>query len=233
MITPPFSIWARPFFVTQVDFFAVLFFAAMARFSHTIRTTMADEIRLNDEERGFAAGRVLIPRARPGARGQIASVNVSFPGGVPKRPIARTTIGTLGLAGDGQRSKPPVHGGPSKAVCLYGVEQIGRVNADGHDLYPGALGENLTLSGLDLGGLAAGDTLRIGDTAGGPIIELTEPAAPCKNIATCFSDWRIARVSAKVRPEDTRWYARVLREGPVQSGDPVELLDPAATIAAR
>ena len=99
---------------------------------------MAEEIRLNDEERGFAAGRVLIPRARPGARGKIASVNVSFPGGVPKGPIARTTIGRLGLAGDGQRTKPPTHGGTEKAVCLFSLEQIARVNADGHDLYPGA-----------------------------------------------------------------------------------------------
>jgi MOSC domain-containing protein YiiM len=178
----------------------------------------------------LATGRREVARLTAGSRGQIASINVSHPGGVPKRPIDRTVITTRGLIGDGQRTKEPVHGGPEKAVCLYGVEQIRRVNADGHHLYPGALGENLTLSGLDLGGLASGDQLRIGDPASGPIIQLSDPAAPCKNIAGSFEDWRIARVSHKVRPEDSRWYARVLREGPVVSGDPIELLGAADTI---
>ena len=178
----------------------------------------------------LAAGRREIARLTAGSRGQIASVNVSHPGGVTKRPIDRTLITTRGLIGDGQRTKEPVHGGPEKAVCLYGVEQIRRVNADGHHLYPGAIGENLTLSGLDLGGLASGDQLRIGDPASGPIIQLSDPAAPCKNIAGSFEGWRIARVSHKVRPEDSRWYARVLREGPVVSGDPIELLGAADTI---
>ena len=178
----------------------------------------------------LAAGRREVARLTAGSRGQIASINVSHPGGVPKRPIDRTVITTRGLVGDGQRTKEPVHGGPEKAVCLFGVEQIRRVNADGHHLYPGAIGENLTLSGLDLGGLASGDQLRIGDSATGPIIQLSDPAAPCKNIAGSFEDWRIARVSHKVRPEDSRWYARVLREGPVVSGDPIELLGAADTI---
>ena len=178
----------------------------------------------------LAAGRREVARLAAGSCGQIASINVSHPGGVPKRPIDRTVITTRGLVGDGQRTKEPVHGGPEKAVCLFGVEQIRRVNADGHHLYPGALGENLTLSGLDLGGLASGDRLRIGDPASGPIIQLSDPAAPCKNIAGSFEDWRIARVSHKVRPEDSRWYARVLREGPVVSGDSIELLGAADTI---
>ena len=178
----------------------------------------------------LAAGRHVVPRPIAGSRGQIVSINVSHPGGVPKRPIDRTVITTRGLIGDGQRTKEPVHGGPEKAICLFGVEQIRRVNADGHHLYPGAIGENLTLSGLDLGGLASGDQLRIGDPASGPIIQLSDPAAPCKNIAGSFEDWRIARVSHKVRPEDSRWYARVLREGPVVSGDPIELLGAADTI---
>ena len=195
--------------------------------SETPVTSEADQERQADD---LAAGRREVPRLAAGSRGQIASVNVSHPGGVPKRPIDRTIITTRGLIGDGQRTKEPVHGGPEKAVCLYGVEQIRRVNADGHHLYPGAIGENLTVSGLDLGGLTSGDRLRIGDPATGPIIQLSDPAAPCKNIAGSFEDWRIARVSHKVRPEDSRWYARVLREGPVVSGDPIELLGAADTI---
>ena len=183
----------------------------------------------------LAAGRLEVSRPTPGSRGQVVSINVSHPGGVPKRPIDRTVITRRGLVGDGQRTKEPIHGGPEKAVCLYGVEQIGRVNADGHHLYPGALGENLTLSGLDLGGLASGDRLRIGDSATGPVIQLSDPAAPCKNIAGCFEGWRIARVSHKVRPEDSRWYARVLRDA-LRIGSPsarISALPPRTSRKAR
>jgi MOSC domain-containing protein YiiM len=195
--------------------------------SETPAASEGDQERRIDD---LAAARREIPRPLAGSAGLVSSINVSHPGGVPKRPVDRTTITIRGLIGDGQRTKEPVHGGPEKAVCLFGVEQIARVNADGHHLYPGAIGENLTVSGLDLGGLREGDRLRIGPAESGPIIQLSEPAAPCKNIAGSFEDWRIARVSHKVRPEDSRWYARVLREGPVVTGDRIELLGAADTI---
>lgn len=197
------------------------------------RDDMESGRKSSEDDAVPASGFTAVKRPVFGSRGLVASINVSFPGGVPKRPIDRTRITHSGLVGDGQRTKAPIHGGPDKAVCIYGIEQMGRVNADGHHLYPGAIGENLTIAGLELGGLAAGDALRIGDKASGPIIALTEYAAPCKNIAAAFEDWRIARISAKVRPEDSRWYARVLREGEVAVGDPVELLDPAATMEHR
>ena len=223
--------------MAHVDFdgapFVVRRAVAMVGFSHTIGLKMVQSGSSTEEDRRLAEARLALSRPSSGSRGAVASINVSFPGGVPKRPIDRTRITVSGLVGDGQRTKAPVHGGPDKAVCLFGLEQIRRVNADGHHLYPGAIGENLTVAGLELGGLAAGDALLIGDAESGPIIELTEYANPCKNIAAAFEDWRIARVSAKVRPEDSRWYARVLREGEVVTGDQVELLDPAAKMGHR
>jgi len=36
-----------------------------------------------------------------------------------------------------------------------------------------------------------------------------------------FADGRFARISHTVDPEDSRWYARVLREGPVAASDRV------------
>jgi MOSC domain-containing protein YiiM len=40
-------------------------------------------------------------------------------------------------------------------------------------------------------------------------------------------DRQIARISPKIHPDDARWYARVIVEGPVAAGDAVEVL-PAA-----
>lgn len=152
--------------------------------------------------------------------GRIVSVNVS-PGGVPKRPVPGAWVGQRGLDTDAHAEPEPTHGGPEQAVCLYSVESIARVAADGHQAFPGAFGENLTLEGLELGELRHGDRLEIG--AGGLMIELTRRAEPCQTIGHWFVDRRISRISSRVHPEDARWYARVLSEGRVVPGDVVAL----------
>jgi MOSC domain-containing protein YiiM/SAM-dependent methyltransferase len=153
----------------------------------------------------------------PSSVGLVASVNANR-GGVPKPPVGGTRILTLGLDGDGHNEPEPVHGGPTAAVSLYAQEAIERVREDGHAAFPGAYGENLTLLGLDWAGLREGDRIALGEGADGALLELTQHAAPCQTIAHWFVGRRIARISPGVQPEDARWYARVLREGPVAAG---------------
>jgi MOSC domain-containing protein YiiM len=160
--------------------------------------------------------------SRGPSTGLVLSVNTS-PGGVPKRPVAATRIRVGGLDGDGH-AHPKVHGGPLQDVCLYSIEAIERVRADGHQAFPGAYGENLTVAGLDWGGLRAGDRLEIGAPAKGPLLELTDFASPCDQQAPWFIDGRYGRISAKKHPEDARWYARTIREGPVAAGDAIRLI---------
>jgi MOSC domain-containing protein YiiM len=152
--------------------------------------------------------------------GRIASVNVS-PGGVPKRPVPRAWVGRLGLDTDAHADPEPVHGGPDQAVSIYTVESIARVAADGHRAFPGAFGENLTLEGIELGDLRAGDRLEVGSD--GLLLELTAHAGPCQTIAHWFVGRRIARISPKTNVADARWYARVIAEGPALVGDRVEV----------
>jgi MOSC domain-containing protein YiiM len=155
------------------------------------------------------------------AEASIASVNIS-PGGVPKLPVAEAWVGSRGLAGDGHHEPEPSHGGPEQAVCLYSVEAIARVSADGHTAFPGAFGENLTLEGIELNSLSSGDRLAIGHA--GLVIQLTTRSEPCQTIAHWFIDRRIARIGSPQHPEDARWYARVVHEGPVRAGDRVARL---------
>ena len=153
--------------------------------------------------------------------GSVVSVNVSN-GGVPKRPIAGTWVNKLGLESDGHEEPEPIHGGYDQAVSIYGVEAIRRVAADGHRAFPGAFGENLTLQGIEMADLRRGDRLRIGD--GGLLIELYANAEPCRTLAHWFVERKFARIGTKLHPEDARWYARVLTEGPVFAGDQVEVI---------
>ena len=152
--------------------------------------------------------------------GRVASVNVSQ-GGVPKRPIPRAWVAATGLEADAHWEPEPIHGGPQQAVCLYSVESIARVSADGHIAFPGSYGENLTLEGIELGDLETGDRLTIGDH--GLVIELTKHAAPCQTQGHWFIDRRIARISPKTNRQDARWYASVVAEGWVAPGDQVEV----------
>jgi MOSC domain-containing protein YiiM/SAM-dependent methyltransferase len=153
--------------------------------------------------------------------GVVLSVNTS-PGGVPKRPVAWTRIRVGGLDGDGH-ANPRVHGGPLQDVCLLAFEAIERIRADGHQAFPGAYGENLTLAGLDWAALRAGDRLEIGPRGKGPLIELTDYATPCDTQARWFREGRYGRISHRKHAEDARWYARTIREGPVAAGDEVRL----------
>jgi MOSC domain-containing protein YiiM len=153
--------------------------------------------------------------------GSVASVNVSR-GGVPKLPIADGWVHRLGLETDAHTEPAPIHGGVEQAISIYSTESIARVAADGHQAFPGAFGENLTLEGIELGELGAGDRLRIG--TGGLELELTAHAEPCQTIAHWFVERRIARIGSKQYPGDTRWYARVVTEGPMATGDRVEVV---------
>ncbi len=154
--------------------------------------------------------------------GRVLSVNVSA-GGVPKKRVPSARVGVLGLDGDRHRDSN-VHGGPHRAVCLFGIEAIRRVSAEGHPIRPGSTGENLTTEGVELSELPVGSRLQIGDDV---LLELSWPTSPCDTIVDSFHDRHSGRISILRYPRDSRMYARVLREGEVRSGDPITVLAPA------
>ena len=91
---------------------------------------------------------------------RILQVNVS-PGGVPKRAVAAAHVGRTGLEGDSV-NHPKVHGGPERAVCLFPLELIQALQEEGHPIFPGATGENLTVVGLDWPSLEVDAVLSVG-----------------------------------------------------------------------
>ena len=154
--------------------------------------------------------------------GRVVQINVS-PGGVPKMPVGEAHVGRLGLDGD-RHDHDWVHGGPHRAVSLFALEAIERVHADGHPgVVPGAVGENLTTTGIELARLAVGTRLAIGDEV---VLEISSPANPCDVIKGAFTGGKSGRISILLHPDDSRMYARVVREGRIRAGDAIAILDP-------
>lgn len=151
--------------------------------------------------------------------GRIFQINVS-PGGVPKLGRSEAWVNASGVEDDHQAT-PEIHGGPNAAVCLYSLERILALQAEGHPIFPGAIGENLTLSGLDWDLVSPGRKLRLGN---GALLEITKYTSPCKTIAGAFIQREYGRVSQTVHPGWSRVYARVLSPGRIQVGDQVELI---------
>jgi MOSC domain-containing protein YiiM len=152
--------------------------------------------------------------------GRIFQLNVST-GGVPKLAVREGQVNELGLVGDEHRF-PDIHGGPDRALCLFSLERILELQAEGHPIFPGAVGENVTIAGLDWQLVVPGVQLSLGDEV---IIEITKYTTPCNTIPAYFVDGQYQRISEKVHPGWSRVYARVLREGKLQIGHSVELVN--------
>jgi MOSC domain-containing protein YiiM len=143
-------------------------------------------------------------------------INVSD-GGVPKRPVLETLVAKTGVEGDRQRNLK-VHGGPNRAVCLFSLELLERLQDEGHPIDAGSSGENLTLAGLDWELIRPGVRLSVGPAVQ---LEVTSYTVPCSHNAPWFRDGDYHRISQKKNPGWSRVYAKVLREGVVKAGDEV------------
>jgi MOSC domain-containing protein YiiM len=171
-----------------------------------------------------------------GAAGRVRSLQVGGVGTLPwrgnrvrtaidKSPVAgRIALGRDGFAGD-EQADLRVHGGPDKAVCCYPSEHLAQWAALlGHDLPPGAFGENLTLAGLTEDRVHIGDTYALGDA----VVQVSQPRGPCFKLA---ARWR-KRTLAKEMAQGLKagFYLRVLEPGAVAAGDAMPLLDRVSTI---
>jgi MOSC domain-containing protein YiiM len=159
--------------------------------------------------------------------GRLVQLNVSR-GGVPKHAVPAARVFFDRLEGDDWNDKR-FHGRPGQAVCLYALELIEELNREGFPLFPGALGENFTTSGLDYRKIQPGQLYRVGEDV---ILRITKVRTPCRTIAVYGSGILRALYDADVKAGKTdspRWgrsgfYAAVVAEGTVRPGDPLFLL---------
>lgn len=139
---------------------------------------------------------------------------------IDKRPVAGpVAAGKLGLAGDEQVDKDN-HGGYDQAVYVYAREDLDWwVERLGRELVNGAFGENVTAAGLEVSGALIGEIWRLGTA----LVQVTGPRIPC----VVFAGWMgedswVKRFSDARRPGAM---LRVLAEGVVSAGDPIEVVE--------
>jgi MOSC domain-containing protein YiiM len=141
----------------------------------------------------------------------------------------RRWLATTHLAGNAQADRRN-HGSPNQAVLLYAATHypLWRQELGRPEIGPGGLGENFTVDGLDETTACIGDVYAVGDAR----IQVTGPRYPCVKISR---RWGIPTLTARVAETGrTGWYCRVLQEGWVEPGSPLELMDrpyPDVTVA--
>ena len=159
--------------------------------------------------------------------GTIVQINIS-PGGIPKRPIPEAEVTVDGIRGDGW-AHPNIHGGAVRALLLITAEGIEELIAQGYPLFYGALGENLTIQGIDRRQMRTGQRYRAGEV----FLELTRPRGPCTTLDVYGPGIMQHIYDLQVNAGDPftpRWglsgfYARVLKPGTIRPNDAIALVD--------
>ncbi|RZU12619.1 MOSC domain-containing protein YiiM [Kribbella rubisoli] len=139
---------------------------------------------------------------------------------IDKRPQpGRVRVGELGLAGD-RVCDIENHGGPDLALYAYAEEDADWWAAQlGRDIPTGLFGENLRTEGLDVNGALLGEVWRIGDEVE---VMVRAPRIPCITFQHRMQEphW-VKRFHQAGRPGA---YLKVLREGTIGAGDPIEII---------
>lgn len=153
-----------------------------------------------------------------GAVAELDSGRRTMQSAIVKTPVSgRVPLGPLGLPGDEHVYED--HGGPDMALLAYPREHYEFWRSHGLDLPDaGAMGENLTTSGLVETEVCIGDVFE----AGTSVIQLTETRSPCYKLAA-----RFGRKDMAVLMQDagyTGFLFRVLVCGELGAGDTMQLV---------
>lgn len=111
-------------------------------------------------------------------------------------------------------------GSGGRQLNIMAAESLQLLAREGFHTAPGQLGEQLILAGMAVDALPAGTRVQIGESA---CVEVVEPRTGCA---------RFEQYQGKLRQEAAGQLgvmARVLTDGLIRVGDPVRLLDGAAS----
>lgn len=139
--------------------------------------------------------------------GKVVAVSLGSRKGEKKRPVpSAVLVEDHGVQGDAHA------GAGERQVSLLARESIDTMRGKGLDVGPGDFAENITVEGLDVPNLRAGEKLRVGEA----LLEITRVGKECHDRCAIY-----IQAGDCVMPREGV-FARVLRGGKVSPGDPVE-----------
>jgi MOSC domain-containing protein YiiM len=142
--------------------------------------------------------------------------------GLPKLPIQEARVFTAGVDGDYNVYRHDVaRDDLDMAVLIVPFETLEQFNREGWPVRPGDFGENVTSIGIPYERFAPGRRFQ----AARVLLEVTKPCTPCDNL------FLLPYIGAARGPEFLRvtlgrrgWYAKVLEEGTIRTGDPISMV---------
>jgi MOSC domain-containing protein YiiM len=147
---------------------------------------------------------------------KIVQINVSEKGGMPKTPVDSVRVTFFGLEGDyNEYRATKLNGDLDSAVLILPLKTIIGYSKEGYRVYPGAMGENFTIDGLEYSDIRPEQKYRLGRETS---VQITRPCNPCYKLLVYGEDF-VKKTQGK-----RGWYARVLTEGMVIKGDDVVLI---------
>jgi MOSC domain-containing protein YiiM len=166
----------------------------------------------------IASGKILSINIAPQSKAQSWTESGNRTG-IDKQSVEGLILfGNDSVAGDNVVDRKH-HGGYDKAVYAYAREdaewweaKIGRV------ITPGAFGENLTTSGIDVTGAVIGERWKIGNL----ILEVAEPRIPCRVFAGFWE--RPTLIKEFTEANRPGAYLRIIEEAMIESGASIEVI---------
>lgn len=145
-------------------------------------------------------------------KAEVVSINVSG-GGIPKFPVEKVYVKVSGLEGDGHNHAKHYHF--EQAVCLQDMEMLERLRKEGYPLNAGTMGENLTVTNLNVNSLILGAILEFQE---GVVLKISKIRKPC---------YVLDSINPQLKEEVAGrcgMYAMVLREGFIKAGAKIYII---------
>ncbi|MHA2364968.1 MAG: MOSC domain-containing protein [Candidatus Hodarchaeales archaeon] len=144
--------------------------------------------------------------------------------GLPKLSVIKAFISKMNVGDDynSYRMTQSSETINNRAVLLYPIELIEKLNFEGWPIKPGDLGENFTTRGIDYKDFQLGKQFMLGDSV---IIEITQECTPCSNLSVLpFVGKEKINDFIKTIMDRRGMYAKVLQEGEVTVNDKIILI---------
>ena len=148
--------------------------------------------------------------------------NIQGEPGLPKVSTETATVTKLGIQDDYNNFRSNKKGNdPKMALMLLSYDIISQLNEEGWPVKSGDLGENIMIEGIHYSDFAPKNQYKIGNVE----IEISFVCDPCMTLQNLpYIGKKNINSFIKALMGRRGWYAKVLKAGIIQKGDPLTII---------